>query len=116
MNKREIGALQEEKASTFLIERGYTITDRNFRSTFGEIDLIGWEGGYLCFIEVRFRSQSRYGSPEESVNRKKQERIIKTARYYLMKQQISPDIPCRFDLLVILKEQITLYQNAFETR
>lgn len=114
MNKRKFGELQEEKAALFLQERGYFILERNFYSSSGEIDLIATEGEYLCFIEVRYRTNSLYGFPEESITPKKQKRIVKTAEYYRMKYKIAFDTPCRFDVLCLLNEEITLYQNAFE--
>ncbi|MDF2870722.1 MAG: hypothetical protein K0R05_2297 [Anaerocolumna sp.] len=68
----------------------------------------------LVFIEVKFRRDLLSGSPFEAVDLRKTRNITKTARYYMYKNQISEDTPCRFDVVGIVGEEITLIQNAFD--
>ncbi len=79
----------------------------------GEIDLIAKEGEYLCFVEVKYRSERETGTPEEAVNAKKQKRISRAALYYLMKQGLGDTTPCRFDVVGIRPDGIRVTKNAF---
>ena len=72
MNKRQIGAEYEKKAVALLLEKGYEILEVNYRNRMGEIDIIAKDGKYICFIEVKFRTNSDFGSPLEAVDAKKQ--------------------------------------------
>ena len=85
MNKNGLGNLGEDYACTVLEELGYELLDRNFRSRFGEIDIIAKKEGYLCFVEVKTRGQSSMGRPAESVTVSKQKKIVKTVEYYLVR-------------------------------
>ncbi|NLP34706.1 MAG: YraN family protein [Clostridiales bacterium] len=114
MNKREIGTFYEEKAARYLETNGYQIKAKNFRCRIGEIDLIAIEGGYLCFIEVKYRSNDRTGNPAEAITPTKIRRITRTAEYYMLVNRIMPDTPCRFDAVIILDDEITLIKNAFD--
>ncbi len=113
MNKRQIGAEYEQKAVQYLQEAGYHILDRNYRCRMGEIDIIAMQKGYLCFVEVKYRSGHRQGLPEEAVNYRKQQTIIRTAEVYMKQKRISFDTPCRFDVVAIDGEEVRLIQNAY---
>lgn len=113
-NKREVGINFENTAVNFLLENGFEIVERNFFCTAGEIDIIAKHDGYLVFIEVKYRKDNTKGEPEEAVGLAKQRRIIKVAKYYLMKNKISTDIPIRFDVVAILGNSIKIIKNAFE--
>lgn len=113
MNKRKLGADYEKIASDFLENRGYQILERNYRCRSGEIDLIARQGEYLCFVEVKYRSGNSCGTPLEAVGYRKQQQIIKVAKYYLMRGQYSMDTACRFDVVAITDKEITLLRNAF---
>ncbi len=114
MNKREIGTIFEQKAAQYLMDQGYIILNRNFRCRIGEIDLVAKSEGYLCFIEVKYRSSTYNGYPAEAINSRKMMRIIRTAQFYLLSHQLPQDTPCRFDAVVILDHDISLIKNAFE--
>ncbi len=114
MNKRVLGEDYEHIASIYLQSEGYEIIEHNFRCKIGEIDIIAKKDGYLRFIEVKYRSDKRIGMPEEAVNYYKQKLICKTASYYIVKQRLSADTPCCFDVVAILENEIKLYENAFE--
>lgn len=113
-NKRQIGGKQENKASDYLREQGYEIIEHNFFSRYGEIDLIVRDDEYLVFVEVKYRKDERVGYPEEAINTSKMRNIHRTANWYMMKHQIPEDTPCRFDVVVILGEEIRVIKNAFD--
>lgn len=83
-NNRETGSRHELQAAAFLTDRGYVILEKNYRCRTGEIDLIAKDGGYLVFVEVKFRSSKGSGDPAEAVDAKKKSRIAGAARYYLL--------------------------------
>ena len=114
MNNRSLGTEYEEKAADFLVGQGYQILKKNFRCKSGEIDLIARDGGYLCFVEVKYRSGSVKGFPGEAITRSKIRRIVHTAQYYMLIHNYSLDTPCRFDAILILNQEITLIKNAFD--
>jgi len=89
---REIGMIGEDVAVQFLIRKGYTIIERNFRKPWGEIDIIGEKGGSVRFVEVKAVSRgtlpdiSRENTgyrPEEQVHPEKLKRIVRTAQLYM---------------------------------
>lgn len=113
MNKRQTGSRYEEEAAAYLTAQGYRVLERNYRCRQGEIDLICRHGRYLVFLEVKYRARETMGSPGEAVDSRKQERIRKSAAYYLYSHRLPEDTPCRFDVVGILGNKIELMQNAF---
>ncbi|MBC7217652.1 MAG: YraN family protein [Candidatus Caldatribacterium sp.] len=94
------------------------ILERNFRSPFGEIDLIARKGKILIFVEVKTRKSLTSGLPEEAVTEEKQERIRKSALFYLTQHGYDPEQTLfRFDVVAIYvgsgKPQIRHYPSAF---
>lgn len=112
-NKRQIGTKYEKRAGEYLEKKGYQVLEYNFRCRMGEIDIIARNGEYLVFCEVKYRSNTNKGHPEEAVDIRKQKVISKCALYYLTKNGLY-HTACRFDVVCIEKENITLYQNAFD--
>ena len=114
----------EVEAYFYLRSLGYRVVARNFRASggHGEIDLIGWDDGALCFIEVKTHSQPGLMPPEMAVDEKKKSDIRDVARRYV--QQLSGDAPpyCRFDVVsVVLGKDgrgpmIRLHKGAFGWR
>lgn len=113
MNTRRIGAQQEERAAVYLQQQGMEILERNFRNRQGEIDIIGRQGGYLVFVEVKYRSGSRHGLPSEAVDLRKQKNICRVADYYRMRHQIGDGAAVRYDVVAIENERIEWIRNAF---
>ena len=113
MNKREIGSEYEKIAITYLEKNGITILEKNFRNRSGEIDIIGLDNPYLVFFEVKYRKNTKFGSPLEAVNYKKQLQIQKVASYYLYINNYSDNAPVRFDCIGILGSDIDWIKNAF---
>jgi putative endonuclease len=80
-----VGNKAERQAEKYLVNRGYHVVERNFRSKLGEIDLILEKDNTLVFVEVRYRASSSRGTPEETVTRSKIGKIIRTAEVFLLK-------------------------------
>lgn len=116
INKKVAGNEGENLAAAYLKEQGVRILARNFRCRQGEIDIIGKEGNYLVFFEVKYRKNKECGNPEEAVDMRKQQKICRTAAYYRSFYQIAEDTPVRYDVVTILGERIEWIRNAFEHR
>ena len=117
INKRQIGADKEAFVCGWLERHNYKIIERNFRCRSGEIDIVAREGGYLVFVEVKYRSHESNGLPEEAVDVRKQRVISRVALYYLRRFGYGETTPVRFDVVALFGEKdfsVTLYQNAFE--
>jgi putative endonuclease len=93
------GERAEDAALAFLERQGLTLRTRNYRSRFGEIDLVLDDRGTLVFVEVRKRSNPRFGSAADSITATKRDRIVATARQYL--GSLRRELPCRFDAVLI---------------
>ena len=91
MKRKELGAVGENLARDFLKKKGYRIRETNFRCREGETDIVAERKGYLVFVEVRTKTSSGFGSPEESVTFAKKEKLIATALSYLNSHQNLPD-------------------------
>lgn len=113
LNKREIGSLYENRASNYLSKNGYVIIKKNYRVKIGEIDIIAKNDNYLCFIEVKYRDKDSLASGAYAVDKNKQKTIYNVAKYYMMVNNISDDIPCRFDVISIDGDNVSLIKNAF---
>lgn len=114
MNNRAVGTTFEQKAADYLGVNGYQLLHKNFRCKIGEIDLIAKSEGYLCFVEVKYRSGTSKGFPAEAITPTKIRRITRTAEFYMLLHKIPQDSPCRFDVVVILDNEISLIKNAFD--
>lgn len=114
MNRRAVGTAYERQAGNYLEEQGYRILEYNFRCRSGEIDIIARDGEYLVFVEVKYRRNVKSGDPLEAVDYKKQRIISRTASYYCLTHSYGETTPCRFDVVAILGEEISVIKNAFE--
>ncbi len=103
------GKNAERQAKQYLQSKGLTFIEANFSCRKGEIDLIMRDGEYLVFIEVKYRSNNRYGSPCEMVTLQKQQRIIQAAKHYLHKHHLTETTMSRFDVVGInpQEDQVT---------
>lgn len=93
------GARAEALAADYLMRQGLTIVARNFRTRFGEIDLIARDGRTLVFVEVRLRRSTRFGGAVESITARKRARLVAAANGYLA--GIGREPPCRFDAILM---------------
>jgi putative endonuclease len=96
------GAAAEEIAVQYLQRAGLTLVARNYRSPFGEIDLIMQQKQTTVFVEVRFRGRSNFGTPAETIDARKQARLRATAEHYLQRDKHASKRPCRFDIVAIV--------------
>ncbi|HBD94353.1 MAG TPA: YraN family protein [Spirochaetia bacterium] len=95
----EKGRLGEMIASEILEYKGVDIVGKNYRTKFGEIDLIGIEKKTIIFIEVRLRTGNSFGIAEESISVMKEKRLRLTIDHYLINNNI--DNNYRFDVITI---------------
>jgi putative endonuclease len=114
------GVRGETLAYWYLRQSGYTIVARNrrARSGKGELDLVGWDGPVLSFIEVKTRNTADGGPPETAVSREKQKRIARAANEYLRRLRRKP-LSYRFDIASVAWNpdaglQVRLIKNAFQ--
>lgn len=98
----------------FLEKEGYRVLERNFRYRQGEIDIIALDGDFLVFLEVKYRKDDRMGTGAEAVGPAKQRRIVRCAQYYLMRHPEYGSSLCRFDVISVCGERVTLYRDAFQ--
>lgn len=116
---RLLGRWGEDRAAEYLRNKGFTIRAANWRSRFGEIDLIAEDGTYLCFVEVKLRKSAAYGSAAAFVDRRKQDKLRATAGLYLARR--STGLQPRFDVIEIYaprgmdteNPEIHHFENAF---
>lgn len=109
------GARAERWAAQYLRQHGLKPLAQNYRSRFGEIDLIMQDGTTLVFIEVRLRRNASFGGAAASIDARKQQRIISTAQQYLAGLARMP--PCRFDAVLMDDAQgrnMQWLKNAFD--
>ncbi len=95
---REKGFLAEAAAESYLAQQGLSLVCRNFHCKAGEIDLIMMQRETLVFVEVRYRQDSKHGSPLETITPSKQRKLLRAVKYYLLKHNLW-DAPCRIDAL-----------------
>ena len=117
-SSKEKGDLGEEAALKYLIQNGYEILDRNFRTRYGEIDIIGKDKDYIAFIEVKSRKDFLHGLPCEAVNANKQHRIVRMALLYIAKNNLH-NSNFRFDVVeTVINDSdikyIRLIKDAFQ--
>jgi putative endonuclease len=96
------GARAEALAERHLVGHGLTMIARNLRSRWGEIDLIAADGEAIVFVEVRLRSDARYGGAAASISAAKQMRLVRTAGSFLVGAgRAYANRPCRFDVVLL---------------
>lgn len=93
------GGRGEDTAVDLLESHGLRIVARNYRTRFGEIDIVARDGDCLVFVEVRVRSAGRFGGAMESVGARKRSRLVAAAQLYLL--QTRSRLACRFDVVAI---------------
>jgi len=118
LQKRELGKRGENIAVKFLREKGYKIIERNYRCPMGEVDIVAKDKKALVFVEIKTRTSTNFGLPEEAISYRKRQHLSKIASFYLLYYKIK-EINCRFDVVSILINKnkikdIHLIKNAFE--
>jgi len=118
MYSKALGDHGEILAEEYLMNHGFKIIAKNFRSKrWGEIDIIAKDGETIVFVEVKTRSSKRFGNPEEAISYFKVKALKRTVSYYLMQNRIS-DVSLRFDVISIIKSEggykLKYFKNAME--
>jgi putative endonuclease len=113
----ELGREGEALAAAFLRKKGYRIIEENYRCPLGEVDIVAVDGRTLCFVEVKTRSTRGYDRPEVAVHKRKQQRLSRTALWYLKEKRLQ-DVKARFDVVAIKRrgslDEVQHFENAFE--
>ncbi|HVK95264.1 MAG TPA: YraN family protein [Noviherbaspirillum sp.] len=111
--KQIAGDAGEEQALLFLQKQGLTLVARNFRCKGGEVDLIMLDRHSLVFIEVRKRTDARYGGAAASITTRKQARLVLAAQTFLQRYKVQP--ACRFDVVALDGTTMDWLKNAIES-
>lgn len=85
--------------------------ERNYKTPFGEADIVARKGETYCFVEVKTRLSEEYGEPSEAVDFRKRERYRKIAWYFCNARR--EELPCRFDVASVLGEELEYFENAY---
>lgn len=111
----ELGKKGEQRAVDFLLKNGYIIVERNYRFDKAEVDIIAKKNDVLAIIEVKTRSSTDYGNPQDFVKSKQIQRLIKAVNEYVVDNNL--DVEVRFDIIAIIENgstyEITHLENAF---
>ena len=120
-SRQELGLLGEDTAVKALKARGHVIVDRNWRCPAGEVDIVARNDSTWLFVEVRTRTGSAFGTPEESLTRDKQDRMVSVAEHYLADHNLG-DVDYQLDLVAVEVDhagdivRVDLLENVIEGR
>ncbi|MFN3939155.1 MAG: YraN family protein [Chitinophagales bacterium] len=106
------GKQGEQYAVECIVEKGYTILERNWRFKRGEIDIIAEFNNTIIFVEVKTRSSDKYGFPEQAVTPSKQHLLAITAEEYMFQKKLTQDV--RFDVIAVIKRGDTFIAEHLE--
>lgn len=112
-----IGRYGEDLASAYLESKDWLIFDRNYAFEKAEVDIVATDRNYIVFVEVKFRSGTYYGQPEDYVTPQKEENIKKAAEAWIYERRMETAV-VRFDIISIVQKanhapQITHFEDAF---
>lgn len=113
INRRHIGSLYEDMAANYLKEHEFEILKRNYKCKIGEIDIIAFKDNILHFIEVKYRKSSDYGYSIQAISKAKQRKIIKSAQWFMLENNISDNISCSFDVIAVQGKNIQYIFNGY---
>ena len=118
--RKALGFRGEDLAVKYLKKKGFKVIERNYHCPLGEIDLIAREGDTLVFVEIKARTSSTFGLPQDAVDRFKQKKLMLVARTYMAARHLKEDIPARFDVVAIhltpSGPDIELIKDAFQEK
>ena len=103
---RACGDHFEAAAGAYLERQGYIIVAKNYRTRFGEIDIIARKGSIMCFVEVKASQTERFGDPIEKITAAKRRTIIRVARQFLAKDDRWRDFDPRFDVITFHRNRL----------
>lgn len=108
----ELGKQGEQLAKEFLAGKGYVIVEQNYRYLKAEVDIIARKGDTLVAVEVKTRSSSSFGDPQDFVNDKKIKLLVTAMDHYVVERAL--DVEVRFDIIAIIIQQNTHEIEHFE--
>ena len=108
------GSAAEERALHYLQDRGLRLLARNWRCKLGELDLVMQDGDTVAVIEVRSRARGDWGSAAETVDRRKQARLVRATRLWLARRPELAEQPLRFDLVTLDAGTLEWRREAFD--
>ena len=112
VHKKVLGKKGEKLVEEYLIQRGCKVLKRNYRTPFGEADIVAQDGDEIAFVEVKARTSDKYGAPREAVGKNKQQRYRKIAEFYWLQTGEEPN--ARFDVAEVFPDgHIEYYAYAF---
>ena len=111
--RNELGKIGEEEVCKYLKRNGYKILERNYYCKIGELDIVALDKDEFVFIEVKTRSQNKYGNPVDAVDLNKKRHIYKTAQYYVMKTRIE-NKKMRFDIIEVKEKNHKICINQIK--
>ena len=111
VHKKALGRAGERRAAKYLKKRGYKLLAKNYKTPFGEADIVAKDGDTVVFCEVKTRLSELFGTPAEAVEYHKRERYKKIARYY--ESLAGEELFIRFDVLEVFEERINHIEGAF---
>ncbi len=109
--RAEVGKWGEERAARYLEEKGYKIVARHWTHRIGELDIVASKGGRIIFVEVKTRTNLRFGAPEEAIGWSKQEKLRRTANVYMLRHKLH-DVPYQIDSVAVMYDPV-LKQTTF---
>jgi putative endonuclease len=112
VKRPEVGRRGEQLARSLLKKRGYRIVESNARGRYGEIDIVARVKGCLVFVEVRSRTSTEFGTPEESVTRKKRQKLITCALDYVTSHDNPENQVWRIDVVAIEMDEHGIQTRA----
>jgi putative endonuclease len=118
LRRQNLGKSGEDLAVRELVDRGYAVLDRRYRTRYGEIDIVADHHGTIVFVEVKARVTREFGGAAEAVTFYKQRRLTAMAVQYLARHRLA-DRPCRFDVVAIddaegRAPQVSIISGAFD--
>ncbi len=108
----ELGKQGEQVAYHFLLQKGYTILERNWRTGRAEIDLIAKIDEVMVFVEIKTRSDNYFGEPESAITQQKMDLMTHAAGFYM--EEVGHDWEFRFDVISVIIRNENTYVTHFE--
>ena len=116
MNTKIVGNEGENRAAAYLLSKGFTIIERNWRTNRGEIDIIAYKNDVLVFVEVKTLPNGTLDMIQRELNNQKRQRILKTSKRFLLNHRQYSNSYIRYDVIVIDMpglEPVYHIENAF---
>ncbi|MEX0994499.1 MAG: YraN family protein [Balneolaceae bacterium] len=114
---REKGSEAENLAAAYLEAKGWTILDQNYFFEHAEVDIVAYDQQFIVFVEVKARSNTFFGRPEEAITPEKEKNIYKAAEAWIYERKMEGAL-VRFDVIAIIQKKdagpdITHFEDAF---